>query len=101
MAESKLPIYLGDEVSAAGYRLAGARVRTPRAGEETAALTRACAEAPLVLLSASVAGRIAGSVLGAALAALAPLVLVVPDLQGQTPLPDLATRLRAQLGLEA
>jgi hypothetical protein len=27
------PVFLGDEVSAAGYLLAGALVRTPRAGE--------------------------------------------------------------------
>ncbi len=33
-ADGDAPVYLGDEVSAAGYRLAGARVRTPRAGEE-------------------------------------------------------------------
>ena len=43
----------------------------------------------------------ARAVLRAALSALAPLVLIVPDLQGDVPLPDLAARLRAQLGLEA
>jgi vacuolar-type H+-ATPase subunit F/Vma7 len=123
------PVYLGDEVSAAGYRLAGALVRTPLAGEETAALAWArsqaiagppqdcllplggadaaerrpwgCAEAPLVLVSSAVAAGIAEAVLRAALCALTPLVLVVPDLQGEVPLPDLAARLRGQLGLEA
>lgn len=101
MSDSTLPIFLGDEVSAAGYRLAGARVRTPRPGEEAAALALARGEAPLVLLSAAVAARLAVAELGAAQAALAPLVLVVPDLQGRQPLPDLAARLRSQLGLEA
>ncbi len=95
------PVYLGDELSAAGYRLAGAIVRTPRAGEEAAALAWARANAPLVLLSASVAAGIAEAVLRSALSALAPLVLIVPDLQGDAPLPDLAARLRGQLGLEA
>ncbi|MGZ5132497.1 MAG: hypothetical protein ACXWCV_14390 [Caldimonas sp.] len=95
------PAYLGDEVSAAGYRLAGALVRTPRAGEEAAALAWACARAPLVLVSAPVAAAIAEKVLRAALSALAPLVLIVPDLHGDVPLPDLASRLRGQLGLEA
>jgi hypothetical protein len=28
-------------------------------------------------------------------------VLIVPDLHGEVPLPDLAARLRSQLGLEA
>lgn len=94
-------IYLGDEVSAAGWRLAGATVRTPLAGEETASLSWARAQAPLVLLSAAVATGIGESALRSALSALAPLVLIVPDLHGAVPMPDLAARLRAQLGLEA
>ena len=95
------PIYLGDEVDAAGYRLAGARVRTPRVGEGAAALAQACAQAPLVLLSAAVAAGVGERQLRAALSALSPLVLIVPDLQAEVPLPDLAARLHAQLGLEA
>lgn len=95
------PVYLGDEVSAAGYRLAGALVRTPQAGEEKAALAWACGQAPLVLLSAAVAAGIGDKALRTTLAATVPLVLIVPDLQGEAALPDLATRLRAQLGLEA
>ena len=94
-------IFLGDAVSAAGFRLAGARVRTPRDGEEASTLAWARAHAPLVLLSAAVAARIGEATLRSALAALSPLVLVVPDTLGGTPLPDLAARLRGQLGLEA
>jgi vacuolar-type H+-ATPase subunit F/Vma7 len=95
------PIFLGDEVSAAGYRLAGALVRSPATGEEAAALAWAVSRAPLVLLSAAVAAGIGEQVLRAALSALAPLVLIVPDLHDVVPLPDLAARLRGQLGLEA
>jgi len=96
-----VPIYLGDEVSAAGYRLAGATVRTPAAGEAPAALAWARARAPLVLVSAAVAAQIGEAALRTALLALTPLVLIVPDLQGAVPVPDLGARLRAQLGLEA
>jgi len=101
MTRVSAPIYLGDEVSAAGYRLAGARVRTPGTGEEAAALQWACAQAPLVLVSAAVAACMDDELLRARLSALAPLVLIVPDAQGAVPLPDLAARLRGQLGLEA
>jgi len=94
------PVYLGDEVSAAGFRLAGVRVRVPPRGDETAALSSARADAPLVLVAATVAARVAEGELRAALAALAPLVLIVPDVDGGTPVPDLALRLRRQLGLE-
>ena len=95
------PAYLGDEVSAAGYRLAGARVCTPAAGEEAAALASARAQAPLVLMSAVVAAAIGDAALRVALMSPSPLLLIVPDLHGEVPLPDLADRLRGQLGLEA
>ncbi len=94
-------VYLGDEVSGAGWRLAGVEVHTPAAGAETTALVSARARAPLVLISASVARAVAPPALQQAQLALAPLVLVVPDLQGGAPPPDLAARMRSQLGLEA
>jgi vacuolar-type H+-ATPase subunit F/Vma7 len=97
----RAPIYLGDEVTAAGYRLAGAQVRVPESGEATAALEDARANSPLVLVSAAVAAKIEPARLQAALLALSPLVLIVPDAQGDVPLPDLALRLRGQLGMEA
>src|SRR5512138_1193498 len=95
------PIYLGDELGAAGYRLAGAQTVTPSAADATAALADACTRAPLVLLSASVAAQVAATALQRALAAATPLVLVVPDVRADTPLPDLAARLRAELGFDA
>jgi vacuolar-type H+-ATPase subunit F/Vma7 len=95
------PAYLGDEVTAAGYRLAGARVCVPPQGEEAAALAALLVEAPLVLVSAAVAARIAEADLRPALAALAPLVLIVPDPIGDISMPDLSARLRRQLGIEA
>ena len=95
------PIYLGDEVSAAGYRLAGVETAVPPPGGEGAALQGARAKAPLVLISPAVAARIDVHVLREALSALAPLVVIVPDTQGVVPRPDVAARLRGQLGLPA
>ena len=92
-----VPCYIGDEASAAGFRLAGASVIVPRPGNEADALASARAS---VLISADVAARISARELAVARAALAPLTLIVPDLQGAIAMPDLATRLRAQLGLE-
>ena len=94
-----LAVYLGDEVSAAGYRLAGIAARVPDAGDEASAFERARRDASLVLISAAVAGQIPAARLRAAQRALAPLAVLVPDLQGDTPLPDIASRLRAELGL--
>lgn len=96
--------YIGDEIGAAGWRLAGAAVHVPAPGAESQALAQALAEAraeaALVLLSAAVAARLDAACLQPAGAALAPLLLVVPDTQGQAVLPDSAARLRVQLGLE-
>jgi vacuolar-type H+-ATPase subunit F/Vma7 len=95
------PAYIGDEISAAGYRLAGAQVTVPGDGEASAALAAARVSSPLVLVSAAVAADIDEAQLRAAMMALQPLVLIVPDVQGEAPLPDLAARLRGQLGMEA
>jgi len=95
------PVYIGDEISAAGWRLTGVRVSTPEPGRETGALASAREDAPLVLVSAALAARIDAAVLGVAAGALAPLVLVLPDPQGEVKQPGLAGRLRTQLGLEA
>ena len=95
------PVYIGDEVTAAGYRLAGLLVRVPGPGEAGAAFADARAQAPLVLLSAAVAARIDAAQLRAALLSLQPLVVIVPDSRGEEARPDLAARLRGQLGMEA
>lgn len=93
-------IYIGDELTAAGFRLAGAQIRLPAAGEEATSLAQAQADGQLILVSADVAARIPRESLGAALAALTPLTLVVPDLLGRQPAPDRAQRLRRRMGME-
>lgn len=94
------PIYVGDEVSAAGFRLAGALVVVPEPGRAAEALRDACARAPLVLVSAATAAQIPAEELARAAAAIAPLTVIVPDPVGGVPVPDLAKRLRGQLGME-
>lgn len=95
------PIYLGDEASAAGWRLAGIDARVPPPGGEAEAFAAARAQAPLVIVSADVAARLGAEAMGAALAALAPLTLVVPDLAASVPLRDIAREMRGELGLES
>jgi len=96
-----IAFYLGDETSAAGWRLAGLRTRTPAARDARAALAEACLQAQIVLLSPRVAAAIGERSLQGVLSAMSPLVLVVPDPEGDIPVADLAARLHAQLGLVA
>jgi vacuolar-type H+-ATPase subunit F/Vma7 len=98
---SACAIYLGDEVSAAGYRLAGVDTVVPERGAEARAFGEAVDRATLLLVSAAVAQEIPQASLHAAQARMLPLVLIVPDLAGNAPLPDIAHALRTQLGLEA
>jgi vacuolar-type H+-ATPase subunit F/Vma7 len=93
-------IFIGDEVSAAAFRLAGVAARVPGTGHEEAFLRQASGEADLILISAECAARIPHAVLRQAQAAPAPLLLVVPDVRGRLPAPNPAARLRAQLGME-
>lgn len=92
-------VYIGDEASAAGYRLAGVRVYVPAARELRDTLAAALADASLVMLSAALAGRLPPSELDDLLAGIRPPVLVVSDISGGTPQPDLVTRLRRELGM--
>jgi vacuolar-type H+-ATPase subunit F/Vma7 len=93
-------VFLGDELSAAGYRLAGVDARVPAPGEEAACLETALKEARLVLLSARCARAIAPAVLEPALALCAPLVVVVPDWDGTRLSIEPADKVRRILGLE-
>lgn len=95
-----LPVYIGDEVSAAGYRLAGLRVRVPAAGAARQELDWAIEQAPLVLLSTTVASEIAERELDHYLSLRNPAVVIVPDVHGVSPMIDLSERLRKQLGMQ-
>ena len=93
------PVYIGDEVTAAGFRLAGLETHVPQ-GEGLAETVRGvCTRASLVLLSAAVAARLPQALLDELLAGVRPPVVVVPDVRGQVAMQDLATRLRRQLGV--
>jgi len=93
--------YLGDAASAAAFALAGVAAEAPAPGAERSAFERACTGAHVVLLGARCAAALPADVLARALASLAPLVAIVPDPAGTTPLPDAARRVRRELGIEA
>ncbi len=95
------PVFIGDEVTAAGYRLAGAAVLTPdlSAVPETFEACRRGAE--LILMTAEFAQHIDAARLETAQRADRPLLVIVPDARNLTPIPDLEAELRAALGIEA
>jgi vacuolar-type H+-ATPase subunit F/Vma7 len=93
--------YIGDEATAAGYRLAGAEVRVPTPENATEVFRRARdADADLILLSAEFAGVLPPAELEAAVQGERPLVAVVPDAHGRHAPPDVARDVRLALGIE-
>jgi len=93
--------YIGDEATAAGYRLAGAEVRVPTAAEVGDVFRRACeSEADLILLSAQFADALPAAEFETALLGDRPLVAVVPDTHGRHATPDVAREVRLALGIE-
>lgn len=93
------PFYIGDEVSAMAWRLAGLRVQVPGKTEILETVRRSCEQASLVLISAAMAGQLPEKERDDLLAQVTPPVVIVPDLRSHAALPDLITRLRRQLGV--
>jgi vacuolar-type H+-ATPase subunit F/Vma7 len=93
-------LYLGDEATAAGFRLAGVAARVAPDDDVPGAFSHACRDAALVIVSASVAASLPDAVLARAQATSSRFVVVIPDLNGDTAVPDIAARIWTELGLE-
>ncbi|MCU7958624.1 MAG: V-type ATP synthase subunit F [gamma proteobacterium symbiont of Bathyaustriella thionipta] len=89
--------FIGDEASAAGFRLLGVDCICPDREALMSSIESAQKQTTLLLLGAQAAQQLPEGVLDDLLASsLAPPVVVVPDLRGLSGMPD---RLRQQLGL--
>ena len=96
---SRACIFIGDEVSAAGYRLAGVRCHTPLPAEAGALFQRLRDEAGLIMLSAEFAAYLPQRMLANALREQRPPTLVIADIRARLQPADLAAALKRQLGL--
>jgi len=91
--------FVGDEVSAAGYRLCGIEVHVADSGNALSLIKKSCERASLVLVSSSMLQHIRSTELDELLVNIQPPVLVVPDVCGLQDMPDIASRINKQLGL--
>jgi len=95
-----IPVFIGDEVTAAAYRLAGLDVRIAAPATTLARFRDALAgRPPAILVTAACAEALPADVLDAALLRCDPPVVVVTDAAARAPLPDYGTRVRAVLGI--
>ena len=93
-------VFIGDELTATGFRLTGIATMVPPEGGAHAALGEARRQADVVILTADCALEIPPEELDRAILAETPLVAVIPDIRQSASPPDLAKRLRATLGIE-
>jgi len=93
-------VFIGDELSATGFRLAGLEVSSPPLGKVSLALAEARSSARAILITAAAASHMDKQELHKALIGVPP-VAIVPDICGAVRPPDLAQRLRTILGIEA
>ena len=91
--------YVGDEISALGYRLAGVHVEVAAEAELLEVFERACAESLVVLVAFHVAAGLPREELERARAASSRLVLILPDEKSGEELLDPSARVRAELGM--
>ena len=93
-------VFIGDEITAAAYRLAGVITRVPELGDVARVFDAAADEAGLVIIAADFAAALPADTLSDAVRRADPLVLVVPD-GGHRHMPeDLAGRVDRVLGIE-
>ncbi|HET9694879.1 MAG TPA: V-type ATP synthase subunit F [Steroidobacteraceae bacterium] len=95
-------VYIGDEVTAAGFRLAGLEVRVTDPGGAGEALRQALAgDDDCVLFSGQLTDDVPPALLRQALEGIEPPFAVVPDVRGLGAPPDLVLEVRNALGIEA
>lgn len=94
-------IFIGDELSASGFRLAGIETLVPKPDAVGSAFEAARARSSLIIITADTARQIPAAQLETAMLAETPALAIIPDVMFRTPPPDLARRLRSVLGIEA
>jgi vacuolar-type H+-ATPase subunit F/Vma7 len=93
-------IFIGDELSASGFRLTGVETLVPEPDAIDATFADAVSRGSLVIITADIARHIPAPQLEAAMLAEAPAITVIPDVLFSVAVPDLIGRLRSVLGIE-
>lgn len=91
--------FIGDEVSAAAYRLCGVETHIADSSNAQLLIKRACERSTLVLVGSSTTRYLSSVELDSLMANIQPPVLVVPDVRGLLDVPDIASRISKQLGM--
>ena len=94
------PVFIGDEVTASGWRLTGLQVIAVDGDAVAGAFEAALDDTELLLITAACAAELDSVRLDAAVRRARPLILVVPDAAGRLAPPDLDRQVDRVLGIE-
>ena len=95
-----VPVFIGDEVTAAAYRLVGLNTSVVQNGAVLKAFEEACLNADLLLITAACVTELGSERLDTAMRRGKPLIVIVPDAAGMTMPPDLGKEVERVLGIE-
>jgi vacuolar-type H+-ATPase subunit F/Vma7 len=96
-----VPVFIGDELTGAGFRLAGLRIFEAQPGEVESLFRQALEQAPLVIITAKASTGVPRDLLEDAVSRAQPPVTIVPEAVAGPPLPDIEREVRAALGVES
>jgi len=93
-------IFIGDEITAAGFRLAGVACHTPERNELAGLLAKERDGCDLIMITAQYADWLGGHAVDEMALWTQPLVAIVPDIRQQQSPPNLEHAVRRELGIE-
>ena len=93
------PLFIGDEVTAAGFRLAGVRIRTPKPEDLMQVISWASDNTSLIMITPEYLAFISTEARAKLLSQVTPPTVVIPDINANYPVEDLARQLKTQLGV--
>lgn len=94
-------IFIGDELTATGFRLTGLETVTPEPARVASVFADVRQRAALILITAEYASRVPAETLDAAIIADRPTVVVIPDVLARAEPRSLAKRMKSILGIES
>ena len=95
-----IPVFIGDEVSASGWRLIGVRTIVASRDAAAGAFDAVPGDTELLLVTTACAAGLDDERLDAAVRRGRPLVLIVPDAANRVAPPDLDGKVDRVLGIE-
>ena len=98
-AERSRCVFIGDEVTAAGFRLVGLECPETLETDVTALFKDARAHAMLIIITAELAARLPPGLLAESLREQRPHTVVIGDVRDRARPPDRAATVKRQLGL--